>query len=127
MNTWGISWGSCWANAWAILSPSDEQTGGGFVDYKKYRKYLEDLIEATKTKTVTKPLQKAVQRVIDLPVKAPELKKVLYQKPVEIDYEKINNEIMLIYDYLNIKIEMYEAQLALEAEKEDELILIMAI
>lgn len=113
--------------AYAEVSGQDELGGGGLADYHKYRKYLETLVEATREKKVTKEIKVAAKSVSEIPVKTPQINKIAAQKIVAIDYEKINNEIALIYEYLNKKIDMYEAELAIEAEKEDELALLLVI
>lgn len=127
-SAWGNSWSNAWGNAWGLIAPIIiPQTRGGIDEYKQYRKYLEDLTEATKLKTITKPVKKIAKQINKLPIKTPEIKKAASQKRVEIDYEKINNEISLIYAYINQKIQEFEDQQRLLQEQEDELIILMAL
>jgi len=124
---------SCNSRGRSILIPSRSGkdlhfvltvTKGGFDDYHKYRKYLEELTEATKLKTISKPVQRIAQEIDKLPVKTPEIKKASKPDAV-IDYAQIEREINLIYEYINRMINAYELEQKLIQEQDDELVLLM--
>lgn len=126
--SWGLSWGTSWATSWGGIAPFVPTSKGGFDDYRKYRKYLEDLTEATKLKTFNAPIQRIAKEIDKLPVKTPEIKKVIAAKPnVVIDYAKIEREIALIYKYINRMINAYEIEQKLLREQDDEMVLLLAL
>lgn len=125
-SAWGLSWGNAWANSWGLLIPSFSRTRGGVEDYKKYRKYLEALNGIKTLDDLS--LVKAVNELASLPVNAPEIKRITQNKTASIDYEKLNNEIVLLSNFIDAKIKRMEAQiLRMQKDEEEVFVLLMCI
>lgn len=101
---------------------------GGFDEhsYKRYRKHLEELTEATSEKRkYIKKAKFAAEELIDLPVDTPELEKLLegpetkgtLRLTPQIDYAALREEINLLTKYLDI---VYQQRIKILRELDDE-------
>lgn len=102
--------------------PPDVLTAGGFGDHKKYREYLERLNGITAKSQITPEVIEAAEAITEIPIAAKQIAKIAYQKK-DIDFTKIQMEMVRIQDYLN-KMELMARQLR---ERDDEIALLLLI
>lgn len=110
------------------ISSSDTHDGGHYTerDYKRYRFRLEQLQKTAEKRLEGKfvrQIGKIAYIVEELPVIAPEIKKIVTAPATQIDLSVIQNEIEAAIKYLDAQIEI---KLQQRQEQEDEMFFLMS-
>lgn len=98
--SWGVSWLRSWGGSWGSSNPLTQTTGGiSYEDAKRYREYLERLVNINQPKQVNELVIEAAEAVKELPVKTKQLKAIVQKQ--EINFKALDREIQAILAYLD--------------------------